>query len=122
MKQTGYSSSRPHQVLLLSAKDQKLRLQWALAQQHWTREDWNTLPGQMSFDFSCNIQMVGLKLCITNMKAWIGLALYQEFRLRVGSLIIPNEHRLHATVSIAADLVHLSDHSAPRLMDNEPCH
>ncbi len=37
LKQMGYSSRRPHQVPLLSAK--KRRLQFAQAHQNWTIED-----------------------------------------------------------------------------------
>ncbi len=40
LKQMGYSSRRPHQVPLLSAKNRKQRLQFAQAQQNWTIEDW----------------------------------------------------------------------------------
>jgi len=30
-----------------------------------------TLPGLMSLDFCCNIQMVGSEFAVKNMKAWI---------------------------------------------------
>ncbi|KAG8571038.1 hypothetical protein GDO81_011511 [Engystomops pustulosus] len=36
----GYSSRRPHRVPLLSAKNRKLRLQFAQAHRNWTVEDW----------------------------------------------------------------------------------
>ncbi len=62
LKQMGYSSRRPHRVPLLSAKNRKRRLQFAQAHQNWTIEDWKTLPGLMSLDFCCDIQMVGLNL------------------------------------------------------------
>uniref|UniRef100_A0A0E9XWV2 Transposase Tc1-like domain-containing protein n=1 Tax=Anguilla anguilla TaxID=7936 RepID=A0A0E9XWV2_ANGAN len=39
----GYSSRRPHRVPLLSAKNRKLRLQLARAQQNWTIEDWKNI-------------------------------------------------------------------------------
>lgn len=37
----------------------------------------------MSFDFSCNIQMVEPEIAINNMKAWIHPAMYQRFKLMV---------------------------------------
>ncbi len=40
LKQMGYSSRRPHRVLLLSAKNRKQRLQFTQAHQNWTIEDW----------------------------------------------------------------------------------
>ncbi len=40
LKQMGYSSRRPHRVLLLSAKNRKRRLQFTQAHQNWTIEDW----------------------------------------------------------------------------------
>ncbi len=42
-KQMGYSSRRPHQVPLLSAKNRKRRLQFAQAHQNWTIEDWKNV-------------------------------------------------------------------------------
>ncbi len=42
-----------------------------------------TLPGLMSLDFCCNIQMVGSEFAVKNMKAWIQPALSQRFRLVV---------------------------------------
>ncbi len=43
LKQMGYSSSKPHQVPLLSAKNRKQRLQFAQAHKNWTIEDWKTV-------------------------------------------------------------------------------
>ena len=43
LKQMGYSSRRPHRVPLLSAKNRKLRLQFARAHQNWTIEDWKNV-------------------------------------------------------------------------------
>ncbi len=43
LKQMGYSSRRPHQVPLLSAKNRKRRLQLAQAHQNWTIEDWKNV-------------------------------------------------------------------------------
>ncbi len=43
LKQMGYSSRRPHRVLLLSAKNRKRRIQFAQAHQNWTIEDWKNV-------------------------------------------------------------------------------
>ncbi len=40
LKQMGYSSRRPHRVLLLSVKNRKQRLQFTQAHQNWAIEDW----------------------------------------------------------------------------------
>uniref|UniRef100_A0A9J7YC96 Transposase Tc1-like domain-containing protein n=1 Tax=Cyprinus carpio carpio TaxID=630221 RepID=A0A9J7YC96_CYPCA len=42
LKQMGYSSRRPHQVLL-SVKNRKRRLQFAQAHQNWTIEGWKNV-------------------------------------------------------------------------------
>ncbi len=81
LKQMGSSSRRPHRVPLLSAKNRKPRLQFTQLHQNWTIEDWKTLPGLMSLDFCCYIQMLGSEFGVKNMKAWIDPALSQRFRL-----------------------------------------
>ncbi len=43
LKQMGYSSRRPHRVLLLSAKNRKRRQQFAQIHQNWTIEDWTNV-------------------------------------------------------------------------------
>ncbi len=43
LKQMGYSSRRPHRVLLLSAENRKRRLQSTKAHQNWTIEDWKNV-------------------------------------------------------------------------------
>ncbi|KAL1250643.1 hypothetical protein QQF64_018439, partial [Cirrhinus molitorella] len=43
LRRMGYSSRRPHRVPLLSAKNRKLRLQFAEAHQNWTIEDWKNV-------------------------------------------------------------------------------
>ncbi len=69
LKQMGYSSRRPHRVSLLSAKKMKLRLQFAWPHQNGQEKIGKTLPGLMSLDFCCDIQMIGSKICINIMKA-----------------------------------------------------
>ncbi len=83
LKQMGSSSRRPHRVPLLSAKNRTRRIQFAQAQQNWTIEDWKTLPGLMSLDFCCDIQMLESEFSVKNMKSWIHPALSQRFRLLV---------------------------------------
>ncbi len=67
LNQMGYSSRRLHRVPLQSAKNRKRRLQFAQAHKNWTIEDWKTLPGLMSLDFCCDIQMVGSEFGVKNM-------------------------------------------------------
>ncbi len=43
LKQMGYSSRRPHRVLLLSAKIRKQRLRFTQDHQNWTIEDWKNV-------------------------------------------------------------------------------
>ncbi len=43
LKQIGYSSRRPHRVLLLSAKNRKQKLQFAQIHQNWTIKDWKNV-------------------------------------------------------------------------------
>jgi len=68
------------------------------------------LPCLMSLDFCCDIQMVGSKYGVNNMKAWIYLALYQQgaFSWNTLQTLLSIEHRLNATafLSIVADHVY----------------
>ncbi len=43
LKQMGYSSRRPHRMLLLSDKNRKRRIQFTQAHQNWTIEDWKNV-------------------------------------------------------------------------------
>ncbi len=83
LKQMHSSSRRPHRVPLLSDKNSTRRIQLPQTHQNWTIEDWKTLPGLMSLNFCCDIQMVGSVFGIKNKKAWIHPALSQWFRLLV---------------------------------------
>ncbi len=83
LKQMGSSSRRPHRVPLLSAKNRTRRIQFTQAHQNWTIKIGKTLPGLMSLDFCCDIQMVGSEFDVKNIKAWIHPALSQRFRLVV---------------------------------------
>ncbi len=143
LKQTSYSSRRPHQVLLLSAKNRKRRLQFAWAHQNWTMEDWKNVvwsdeswfllrhsDGRVriwpkeheSMDPSCLVSTVegGGVMCG-------GYFLGTLWGPKCGpqstgtTRLVPIEHRLNATahLSIVADHVHpfkgmaLYDYSVP---------
>ncbi len=119
----GSSSRRPHHVPLLSAKNRTRRIQFTQTHQNWTKEDWKTLPGLMSLDFCCNIQMIVSEFGVKNTKAWIhpcqwihlngsgcwwwcnGVGIFSWHTL---GHLVPNEHCLNATayLSIVTDHVH----------------
>ncbi len=83
LKQMGYSSRRPHQVPLLSAKNRKRRLQFAQAHQNWTTEDWKNIAWSDESRFLLRHSDGRVKIWVKNMKAWIHPALSQRFRLVV---------------------------------------
>ncbi len=112
LKKMGYSSRRPNQVLLLSAKNRKRRLQFTQARQNWTIEDWKNVAwsdesrfllqhSDESKDPSCLVSTVqaggGGGVMVWGIFSWHTL----------GSLV-PIEHRLNVTayLSIVADHVH----------------
>ncbi len=72
----GYSSRRPHRVPLLSLRTEN-------GGYNLHRLIGKTLPGLMSLDFCCGIQMVGSGFDVKNMKAWIHPALSQRCKLMV---------------------------------------
>ncbi len=97
------------------------------------------LPGRMSLDFCCNIQMVGSEFGLKNMKAWIHPALSQWFRLVVVLGIfywhtlgpfVPIEHRLNVTAYLSIVAYHVppfittvySSSDGYFQQDNAPCH
>ncbi len=70
LKQMDSSSRRPHRVPLRSDKNSTRRIQFTPDHQNRTIEDWKTLPGLMSLDFCCDIQMIESEFGVKNMKAW----------------------------------------------------
>ncbi len=121
LKQMGYSSRRPHRVLLLSAKNRKLRLQLTQVHQNWTIEDWKNVAwsdesrfllrhsdGRVRFwckeheskDPSCLVSTV--------QAGGGGVMVWGIFSLHTLGLLVPIEHRLNATayLSIVVDHVH----------------
>ncbi len=110
LKQMGYSSRRPHRVLLLSAKNRKRRLQFAQAHQHWTIEDWKNVAwsdesrfllqhsdGMVrvlhkeheSMDPSCLVSTVEAGGC--------GVMVWGIFSWHTLGPLVPIEHRLNVT-------------------------
>lgn len=70
-----YRSRRPRRVMLLSAKNKKLRIQVIkLDSRRLENFVWSDEPKFL-------LQMVGLEFGIKNMKPWIHSALCQQFRL-----------------------------------------
>ncbi len=144
LKQMGYSSRRPQQVPLLSAKNRKRRLQFAQAHQNWTTEDWKNVvwsdesrfllrhsDGRVriwrreheSMDPSCLVSTVqagyGGGVMVWGIFSWLTLG-----------RLVPIEHRLNATayLSIVADHVHpfmttvYPSSDGYFQQDNAPCH
>ena len=143
LRQMGYSSRRPRRVPLLSAKNRKLRLQFAQAHRNWTIEDWKNVAwsdesrfllrhsdGRVriwrqqheSMDPSClvsTVQAGGGGVMVWGIFSWHSLG-----------PLVPIEHRCNATayLSIVADHVHpfmttmypTSDGYFQQ--DNAPCH
>ncbi len=119
LKQTGYSSRRPHRVLLLSAKNRKRRIQFTQAHQNWTIEDWKNVAwsdesrflnsdGRVriwrkeheSMDPSCLVSTV--------QAGGGGLMVWGIFSWHTLGPLVPIEHCLYATayLSIVADHIH----------------
>ncbi len=118
LKQMGYSSRRPHRVPLLSAKNRKLRIQFAQAHRNWTVEDWKNVAWsdesrfllqhsdgvrilrKESMDPSCLVSMV--------QAGGGGVTVWGIFSWHTLGPLAPIEHHLNATVylSIVTDHVH----------------
>ncbi len=139
----GYSSRKPHRVLLLLAKNRKRRLQFAQAHQNWTIEDWKNVAwsdeslfllrhsdGRVriwykeheSMDPSCHVSMV--------QAGGGGVMVWGIFYWHTLSPLVPIEHCLNATayLSIVADHVHpfmitvYPSSDGYFQQDNAPCH
>ncbi len=121
LKQMGYSSRRPHRVLLLSAKNRKRMLQFTQAHQNWTIEDWKNVAwsdesrfllrhsdGRVriwhkeheSMDLSCLVSMV--------QAGCGGEMVWGIFSWHTLVPLVPIEHCLNAKayLSIVTDHVH----------------
>ncbi len=144
LKQMSFSSRRPQRVPLLSAKNRKLRLQFAQAHQNWTIEDWKNVvwsdesrfllrhsDGRVriwrreheSMDPSCLVSTVQAG-CGGGVMVW-GIFCWHTL-----GPFVPIEHRLNATayLSIVADYVHsflttvYPSSDGYFQHDNAPCH
>ncbi len=110
LKQMGYSSRRPHRVLLLSAKNRKRRLPFSQAHQNWTIEDWKNVAWSdeswfllrhsdsririwriehESMDSSCLVSTV---------HAGGGVMVWWIFSWHTLGHLVPIEHRLNASL------------------------
>ncbi len=120
LKQMGSSSRRPHRVPLLSAKNRKLRLQFAQAHQNWIIEDWKNVAWSDGSLFLLQHSDGRVRIGRKEHESMDPSCLVSRFRLVVqwfwvyflGTLchtpLVPIEHRLNATayLSIVADHVH----------------
>ncbi len=113
----GSSSRRPHRVPLLSAKNRKTEdtNHTPTHPKLDNRRLEKTLPGLMSLDFCCDIQMeseFGVKnpscLVSTVQAAGGGVMVWGIFSWHTLGLLVPIEHCLNTTadLSIVADHVH----------------
>ncbi len=117
LKQMGYSSRRPHRVLLLSAKN---RLQFAQACQNWTIGDWKNVAWSDESRFllrhsddSVRIwhkehESMDLSCLVSTVQTGCGGVMVWGYFLGTLGPLVPIEHRLNTTVylSIVADHVH----------------
>ncbi len=83
LKQMGYSSRKPHRVLLLSDKNRKRWLQFTQHHQNWTIEDWKNVAWSDESLFLLRHSDVESEFGVKNMKAWIHPALSQPIKLVV---------------------------------------
>lgn len=143
LRQMGFSSRRPHRVPLLSAKNRKLRLQFAQAHRNWTREDWKNVAwsdesrfllrhsdGRVRIWRQQHESMHPSCLVSTVQAGGGGVMVWGIFSWHSLGPLVPIEHRCNATayLSIVADHVHpfmttmypTSDGYFQQ--DNAPCH
>ncbi len=139
----GYSSRRPHQVPLLSAKNRKRRLQFTQAHQNWTKEDCKTVAwsdkywfllrhsdGRVRIWHKEHESMDPSCLVSTVQAGGGGVMVWGIFSWHTLGLLVPIEHHLNATdnLSIVADHVHpfmTTVHTSSDgyfQQDNAPCH
>ncbi len=117
----GYSSKRPHQEPLLSAKNRKRRLQFAQAHQNWKIEDlknvdwsdesqfllWHS-DGRVNIWWKEHEIMDSSCLFTTVQSAGGGVMVWEMFSWHTLGPLVPIEHCLNATayLSIIADHVY----------------
>ncbi len=142
LKQMVYSSRRPYQVPLFSAKDWKRRLQFAQAPQNWTIDDWKNVAWSDESRFLLRHSDGRVRIwhkehesmdpscLVSTVQAGGGVMVWGIFSWHTLGPLVPIEHRLNATayLSIVADHVHpfmttvyLSSDGYFQ-QDNAPCH
>ncbi len=143
LKQMGYSSRRPHRVLLLSAKNRKRRIQFTQACENWTIEDCKNVAWS---DESCFLlrhsdgririwckehDSMGPSCLVSTVQAGGGgVMVWGMFSWHTLGILVPIEHRLNATayLSIVTDHVHpfmttvYPSSDGYFQQDNAPCH
>uniref|UniRef100_A0A3B4Z7B4 Transposase Tc1-like domain-containing protein n=1 Tax=Stegastes partitus TaxID=144197 RepID=A0A3B4Z7B4_9TELE len=141
LRRMGYSSRRPHRVPLLSAKNRKLRLQFAQAHQNWTIEEnvaWSDesrfllrhSDGRVRIWRQQHESMDPSCLVSTVQAGGGGVMVWGIFSWHTLGPLVPIEHRVNATVylSIVAGHVHpFMTTVYPSIdgyfqQDNAPCH
>ncbi len=115
----GYSSRRPHRVLLLSAKNRKRRLQFAQAHQNWAIEDWKNVTWSDESLFLLRHSDGRVRIwhkehesmdpsCLVSTVQAGGVMVWEIFSWHALGPFVQIEHHSNATayLSIAADHVH----------------
>ncbi len=121
LKQMGYSSRRPQQVPLLSAKNRKRRLQFTQGHQNCTIEDWKNIAWSDESRFLQRHSDGRVRIWCKEHESMDPSCLVSTVQAGVGGVmvwgilswhtlgpLVPIEHRLNATafLSIVADHVH----------------
>ncbi len=133
LKQMGYSSRRPHQVPLLSAKNRKRRLQFAQAHQNWTIEDWKNVAWSDESQFLLRHWDGRVRIWRKEHENIDPSCIFSMVQVAAGGVMvwgISIEHRLNATayLSIVADHVHpfmttvYPSSNGYFQQDHAPCH
>ncbi len=140
LKQMGYSSRRPHLVLLLSAKNRKQRLQFIQTHQNWTIEDWKNVAWSdeslLLLRHSDGVRIWRKKhetmdsSCLVSTVQASGVMMWGISSLHTLGPLVPIEHRLNTTPYLSI----VADHVLPFMttvytssdgyfqQDNAPCH
>ncbi len=114
LKQMGYSSRRPHWVLLLLAKNRKQRLQFTQDHQNWAIEDWKNVAwsdesrfllrhsdGRVRIWHKKHESMDPSCLVSTVQAAGGGVMVWGIFYWHTLGPLIPIEHCLNATAYLS---------------------
>ncbi len=143
LKQMGYSSRRPHRVLLLSAKNRKRRLQFTQTHKNWTIEDWKNVAWSDESRFLLRhsdgrvriwrkeYERMDLSCLVSTVQAaGGGVMVWGTFSWHTFCPLVPIEHRLNATAylnivagpcpSLMTTVYPSSDDYFQQ--DNAPCH